>query len=158
MRGWGEEELAALGKIVLNFAALDTLAGVMVEGFLEERQVASVLVAGEPTLWKLEKLSVLAGELLHEPYRQSVLDWTKGMRVINERRNQLLHSLYVVSHEEQSSMARLKASTRGGKWRAHSEQVALGQLQELVELMAEGITTGQVVVATLPESQDWHGR
>lgn len=113
--GWGEPELAALGRIVTNFAELEWCADRLLAGFISPADVAILVAAGESIRWKLDKLSAIASEALADPLASStLLGWVKTSGILVDRRNQLIHSFYLVREGEQSP-TRMKASTRGGK-------------------------------------------
>ncbi len=79
------------------------------------------MTAGADLRWTLEKLSVIAAKALGDPLASStLLAWVKASSMLVDRRNQLMHSLYLVREGEQS-LARMKASTRGGNWKGQSE-------------------------------------
>ena len=123
--GWGDAELAALGSITVNFAELDRQAGLLLAGFIRPGDVAIIVTAGADLRWTLEKLAVIATEALQDPLaRQALLDWVKASLALAGRRNQLVHSHYLPRPGQ--PVARMKATTRGGKWRGQSEPVGLG--------------------------------
>jgi hypothetical protein len=73
--GWVTPELAALGRIVANFAELEWSADRLLSGFSPD-PVAILVTAGESIRWKLNKLSAIALEALADPQASStLLDW-----------------------------------------------------------------------------------
>jgi hypothetical protein len=154
--GWGDAELTALGRIVANFTELDWWADRLLAGFINPRDVAIILTAGENIRWKLDKLSAIAGEALADPQASStVLAWVKASCVLVDRRNKLIHSFYLV-REEQQSPTRMKASTRGGKWKGESEPIELADLSEVADLLAEGLEAADLLVKQLAVCPEWH--
>ncbi|HUZ51686.1 MAG TPA: hypothetical protein VMU94_04065 [Streptosporangiaceae bacterium] len=153
--GWEDAELAALGRIAANFAELDWQAGRMLAGFISPRDVAAILTAGADLRWTLEKLSVIAAEALGDPLASStLLAWVKASRDLADRRNQLTHSFYLPRAGGQS-LARMKASTRGGKWKGQSEPVGLADLSEVADLLAEGLEVADQLVEHLTSCPEW---
>ena len=55
------------------------------------------------------------------------------------------------------SLTRMKASTRGGKWRGESEPVQLEKIHELVSLLEQGIQVAHTIAEALKETGRWHG-
>ncbi len=153
--GWGDAELAALGRIAANFAELDWYAGRLLAGFISPRDVAAILTAGADLRWTLEKLSVIATEALGDPLASStLLDWVKASLELADRRNQLTHSFYLAQAGEQS-LTRMKASTRGGKWKGQSEPIRLADLSEVADLLAEGLEAADQLVEHLASCPEW---
>jgi hypothetical protein len=128
---WGATELAALGQAVVNFAYLEASVEALLQAFIEPWDVGTLLVTGEFMSWKLDKLSAIAQEQLVGSDRKALLDWCKDVRALNHRRNQLLHSTYLLQGAH--AALRLEAGTRGGTWTAHSEPIHLDDLQEAAE-------------------------
>jgi hypothetical protein len=154
--GWGDAELAALGRIAANFTELDWYADRLLAGFISSYNVAVILTAGENIRWKLEKLSAIAVEALADPQASStLLAWVKASGTLVERRNQLTHSFYLVREGEHSS-TRMKASTRGGKWKGQSEQIGLADLSDVAALLAEGLEVAEQLVEQLAACPEWH--
>ena len=126
---WSAEELAALGEAVALFGELDWWAGASLGHFVSDRLAHTVLVSGEDVSWKLNKLLVFAEySALPAPVQKELTDWCQAMRKLVERRNQLMHSLFVYD-EGFAATLRLKASTRGGKWSGRTEPVDLEALR-----------------------------
>jgi uncharacterized NAD(P)/FAD-binding protein YdhS len=153
--GWGEAEYAALGRITISFAELDHQAGFLFAGFIRPRDVAVIVTAGAELRWTLEKLAVIATEALEYPQaRQARLNWVKASLTLADRRNQLIHSHYLRQAGEQS-LTRLKATTRGARWRGQSEPVGLADLTETAGLLAEGLTAAGLIVEHLASCPEW---
>lgn len=153
--GWGDAELQALGRIAANFAELDWHAGRLLAGFISPRDVAVIVTAGADLRWTLEKLSVIAAEALgDQPAGPALLDWVKAARTLADRRNQLMHSFYLVQEEERP-LARMKASTRGGKWKGQSEPIGLADLSEVADLLAEGLQAADRLAENLASCPRW---
>jgi len=156
INGWGEAEFAALGKIAFNFAELEYCVDYLLSGFFDDNLIATALLSGENMSWKLDKLSVLAAEAIDDPdARENLLGWVKAARVLNERRNQIMHSVYVLS-EKDGSVTRMKATTKGGTWRGSSEPVDLAGLQEVAGLLGQGVEATGSLVAQLVACPEWH--
>ena len=154
---WSTDELTGLGKIVMNFSALDACLDRLLAGFIAESSVAEIIVAGQFVSWKFEKLVVIARECLDDSEAKSaLLDWIKASQRLNERRNAMIHSWFVEA-DTIGSLTRMKASTRGGKWRGESEPVQLEQIHELVTLLEQGIQAAHSVAQALKETGRWHG-
>lgn len=154
-RGWADAEFAALGRIAANFAELDWQASRLLAGFISSCDVAAILTAGADLRWKLEKLSVIAVEALGNPLASSgLLAWVKASFHLADRRNQLMHSFYLPGAGDQS-LTRLKASTRGGKWKAQSEPIGLADLSEIADLLAEGLEAADQLVEQLASCPEW---
>jgi hypothetical protein len=154
---WTTDELAALGKVVMNFTALDACADRLLAGFISESAVAEIIVAGESITWKLEKLDVIAVEHLKgSEAKETLLDWTKATRLLNGRRNQMIHSWFF-DEGNIGSLTRMKASTRGGRWKGQSEPFQLDQVQEVVSLLTQGIEAAHTLAQALRETGQWHG-
>jgi hypothetical protein len=68
----------------------------------------------------------------------------------------MMHSWFVEA-DTVGSLTRMKASTRGGKWRGESEPVQLEQIQELFTLLDQGIHVANSVALALKETGRWHG-
>jgi hypothetical protein len=158
VEGWGDAELAALGKVAANFAELEWQASRLLAGFISPAGIAVILTVGEDFRWKLDKLSVIAAEALGDQLASSGLqDWVKASRILADRRNQLTHSSYLAGAGDQQPLTRMKASTRGGRWRGQSEPIGLADLSEVAGLLAEGVeAAGQVAqhLASCPEWRD----
>ncbi len=127
----GATELAALGQAVVNFAYLEASVEALLQAFIEPWDVGTLLVTGEFMSWKLDKLSAIAQEQLVGPDRKALMDWCKDVRTLNHRRNELLHSTYLLQGTH--AALRLEAGTRGGTWTAHSEPIHLDDLQKAAE-------------------------
>lgn len=152
--GWGDAELAALGSITVNFAELDRQAGLLLAGFIRPSDVAVIVTAGADLRWTLEKLAVIAAEALGDPLaRQGLLDWVKASLALADRRNQLVHSHYLPQAGQ--PVARMKATTRGGKWRGQSEPVGLADLIETAGLLAEGLEAAGLLAGHLASCPEW---
>jgi hypothetical protein len=150
-----ERELLAMGTIVINFADLDFAAGHLLEGFISG-DVASVLVASEDILWKLDKLSVIADEIVSDELTaQSLREWVRASRILIDRRNQLMHSFYMTADGEEA-ISRWKASTRGGKWKGQTETIVLAELGEFADLLAEGWDAAKGMEEQLRACPQWH--
>lgn len=52
-------------------------------------------------------------------------------------------------------MVRLKASTRGGKWRGHAEPLGLADLTEVADLLAEGVEAADEIAERLASCPEW---
>jgi hypothetical protein len=153
--GWGDAELAALGRVAANFAELDWQAGRLLAGFISPRDVAFIMTAGADFRWTLEKLSVIAEEALADlQARATLLDWVKASLHLADRRNQLTHSFYL-PQDGQQALTRMKASTRGGRWRGQSEPVGLADLSEVADLLAEGAEAADELVEQLTSCPEW---
>lgn len=154
--GWGDAELAALGRIVANFAELEWCADRLLAGFINPPDAAIILTAGESIGWKLDKLSAIAvGALADLQASSTLLTWVKASRILVERRNKLIHSFYLMREDEQS-LTRMKASTRGGKWKGESEPIELAGLSEVADLLAEGLEVADQLVTQLAACPEWH--
>lgn len=154
--GWGEAEFAALGKIAFNFTELEYCVDYLLSGFFKDNLVATVIVSGESMSWKLDKLSVLAtGALKDTAAGKSLLDWVKAAKDLNGRRNQLMHSLYVLSDAD-GSVTRMKATTRGGKWQGCSEPIDLASLQEVADQLGQGVEATRSLIEQLSTCPEWH--
>jgi hypothetical protein len=154
---WGHPEHAALGRIVLAFAELDWCADRLLAGFLGNDLIATLLVTGENMTWKLDKLSAIARKTLsdHEA-SQSLLAWVKASRQMTERRNGIMHSLFIPGDNEQRTK-RMKASTRGGKWRAQAEPMDIADLAEVADLLEQGLPAAYDLMGQLASCPQWHG-
>lgn len=153
--GWGDAELAALGRITVNFAELDRQAGLLLAGFIRPGNVAIIVTAGAELRWTLEKLAVIATEALQDTQaRQALLDWVKASLALADRRNQLIHSHYLPQAGQQP-MTRMKATTRGGKWRGQSEPVDLAGLTETASLLAGGLEAAGLLAGHLASCLEW---
>jgi hypothetical protein len=153
--GWRSAELEALGVIVVNFAELDWEAGRLLGGFIRPRDVAFLLTAGADLRWTLEKLSVIAREALEgQEAGSAMLAWAKTMEKLVGRRNKLMHSFYLAPDGDQP-LTRMKAWTRGGKWKGESEPVGLADLAETARLLAEGLAAADQIAELLASSPEW---
>ena len=153
--GWGDAEFAALGRITASFAELDRQAGLLLAGFIRPSDVAVIVIAGAELRWTLEKLAVIATEALQDPLaRQALLDWVRASLALADRRNQLIHSHYLPQAGQQP-MARMKATTRGGKWKGQSEPVELADLTETAGLLAEGLEAAGLLAGHLASCPEW---
>jgi hypothetical protein len=152
--GWRDPEFAALGKIVVHFAQLEWSAETMLEGFMRPDSVAIVMCVGENITWKLDKLATLANEVLaDQAAKETLLAWVKALREMVTRRNKLMHSFYLVAPGGvQPQPQRLKASTRGGKWRGEVQPIALADLEMVAGLLAEGVEAAEEVAGLLAQS------
>jgi hypothetical protein len=154
---WSTEELAALGKVVMNFTALDACTDRLLAGFISETAVAEVIVAGESIDWKLDKLQVIAADQLGDSEaKRALLGWIQAARQLKDRRNQITHSWFF-DEGQVGSLTRMKASTRGGKWKGQSEPLQLDQIRELVSLIGEGLDAAHAVAQALSGTGRWHG-
>lgn len=153
--GWTSAELEALGAIVANFADLDWYAGRLLSGFIRPRDIADVLITGETLRWKLEKLSVIAGEVLGgQDAGKVLLAWVKAGEKLASRRNKLMHSFYLTPNGDQP-LTRVKAGTTGGRWKGESEPVSLAELDEVAAMLAEGLSVADLIVAQLVSCPEW---
>lgn len=153
--GWRDAELAALGAIVVNFADLDWYAGRLLGGFIRPRDVAFIMTAGADLRWSLEKLSVIAGEALEDQEaRAALLAWVKATEELASRRNKLMHSFYLGPDGDQP-LTRMKAQTRGGKWKGESEPIRLADLSEVAALLAQGREAADRIVEGLASCPEW---
>ncbi|HUC21316.1 MAG TPA: hypothetical protein VMA73_01285 [Streptosporangiaceae bacterium] len=153
--GWSDPEFAALGRITASFAELDRQAGRLLAGFIRPRDVAVIVTAGAELRWTLEKLAVIAAEALEDPQaRQALLDWVKASLALADRRNQLIHSHYLPQPGEQS-LTRMKATTRGGRWKGQSEPVGLADLSETADLLVEGLAAAGLLTGHLASCPEW---
>ena len=153
--GWGSAELEALGAIVVNFADLDWQAGRLLGGFIHFRDVAFLLTAGAGLGWTLEKLSVIAREALEgQEAGSALLAWAKTTGELAGRRNKLMHSFYLAPDGDQP-LTRMKAGTRGGKWKGESEPVGLADLTETARLLAEGLAAADQIAGLLASCPEW---
>jgi hypothetical protein len=154
---WSTDELTGLGKMVMNFSALDACVDRLLAGFIAESSVAEIIVAGQFVSWKFEKLEVIARECLDDSEaKTALLDWIKASQRLNERRNDMIHSWFIEA-DTTGSLTRMKASTRGGKWRAESQPIQLDQINELITLVEQGIEVAHSVAQALKETGRWHG-
>lgn len=155
--GWGDAELAALGKIVANFAELEWCADRLLAGFVSPANVAILLTAGENIRWKLDKLSAIATEVLADLQAKTTLQgWIKTSLVLIGRRNDLIHSFYM-ARDGDRPLTRMKATTRGGRWKARSEPIDLDSLTETAGLLAEGLDVADLIVQQLAaDCPEWH--
>jgi len=154
---WSTDELTGLGKMVMNFSALDACVDRLLAGFIAESLVAEIIVAGQFVSWKFEKLEVIARECLYDSEaKTALLDWVKASQKLNERRNDMIHSWFVEA-DTVGSLTRMKTSTRGGKWRGESEPVQLEQIHELLTLLEQGIQVAHSIAQALKETGRWHG-
>jgi len=152
---WEDAELAALGRVAARFTELEWQAGRLLAGFISPRDVAFILTVGEDLRWILDKLSVIAAEALGDPLANSALqDWVKASREVAERRNQLTHSYYL-SVAGGQALTRMKASTRGGKWKGQSQPIGLADLTEVAGLLAEGVEAADQLVEHLTSCPEW---
>lgn len=144
-----------MGTIVINFADLDYAVGHLLEGFISG-EVATVLVAGEDIRWKLDKLSVIADEIVSdEPAARSLREWVRASRNLIDRRNQFMHSFYMTADGEEAT-SRWKTSTRGGKWKGQTEAIVLTELAEFADLLAENWDVAKHVEEQLRACPQWH--
>lgn len=98
--------------------------------------------------------SAIAAEALGDPLASSALrTWVKTSLELGDRRNQLMHSFYLARPGEQS-LTRMKASTRGGKWKGQSEPIGL-DLSEVAVLLAEGLEAADRLVEHLASCPEW---
>ena len=155
VEGWEDAELAALGRVAVSFTELEWQAGRLLDGFISPQDVAFILTAGEDLRWILDKLSVIAAETLGDPLAGPALqDWVKASRCVSERRNQLIHSYYLPAAGEQA-LTRMKASTRGGRWRGQSQPIELADISEVAGLLAEGVKAADQLVEYLASCPAW---
>jgi hypothetical protein len=49
----------------------------------------------------------------------------------------------------------MKGSTRGGKWKGHAEPMALADLSEVADLLAEGVQVADLLVQQLSACPEW---
>jgi hypothetical protein len=113
------------------------------------------VTAGADFRWTLEKLSVITGEALGDPLARAALQgWVKASLHLADRRNQLTHSFYLPQAGQQA-LTRMKASTRGGKWKGQSEQVGLADLIEVADLLAEGVEAADELAEQLASCPEW---
>lgn len=153
--GWEDAELAALGAIVANFADLDWQAGRLLGGFIRPLDVAFILTAGADLRWTLEKLSVIAREALEgQEAGSALLAWAKTTGKLAGRRNKLMHSFYLAPDADRP-LTRMKAWTRGGKWKGESEPVRLADLTETARLLAEGLAAADQIAEFLASCPEW---
>jgi hypothetical protein len=143
--------------MVMNFSALDACVDRLLAGFIAEPWVAEIFLAGQVVSWKFEKLEVIAHECLDDSEaKTALLGWIKASQRLNKRRNDMIHSWFVEA-DTTGSLTRMKASTRGGKWRGESEPLQLEQIHELVTLLEQGIEVARSVAQALKETGRWHG-
>ena len=98
-----------------------------------------LVVAGEDIRWKLDKLRVIANEtVIDQELKSRLLAWITATASLNERRNQLMHSVYTFEPGKPQP-TRFKASTRGGRWRGHAEPIESQSTELLASLLATGV-------------------
>jgi hypothetical protein len=124
-------------------------------GLSGPRDVAFILTAGADLRWTLEKLSAIAGEALEDQEaRSALLAWRKAAEELARRRNKLMHSFYLAPDGNQP-LTRMKAGTRGGKWKGESEPVGLDDLGETASMLAEGLEVADRIVELLASCPEW---
>src|SRR5581483_11727017 len=111
------DDLATLGKIVMNAAALDHFAGLVLRGFLADTVPAHIIVADEPFGWRLRKIRPIAEALLDDGPKRAVLDWLSQAQAAMDHRNAVLHSTIVFENQDLSGEQRLhKPTARKGTY------------------------------------------
>jgi len=159
---WGNSELAALGRIAFNFSGMDWCAERLLAGFLSEDPVGLLVVSGENTSWKLDKLSAITKEILvGSPHRTALRQWLVGAKLLNKRRNTIMHSVWGSVWGpglREGSMTRMKAGARQGEWRGESQQVDLAILEELADDIQECSAIAEALVPQLSACPEWHGQ
>ena len=141
----------------MNFAELEWRADQLLAGFIRPADVAILLTAGESIRWKLDKLSAIASEVLADPQAKStLLGWIKASLLLISRRNELVHSFYRAWDDDQQ-LIRMKATTRGGQWKARFEPIDLTGLTQTAGLLADGLSVADLLMQQLAaDCPEWH--
>jgi hypothetical protein len=65
-----------------------------------------------------------------------------------------MHSFYLAPDGDQP-LTRMKAQTRGGKWKGESELIRLADLREIAVLLAQGREAADQIVEGLASCPEW---
>ncbi len=92
--GWTDTMLCTLGRIVLQFSALEWCAERLLAGFIVDSELVMLVVAGQDVSWKLDRLRQVHAELAQSEATDVLKTWVEGAEKLNARRNELVHSVW----------------------------------------------------------------
>ena len=96
------------------------------------------------------------GSLADPQANTTLYGWITTSLVLIGRRNDLIHSFYMPPDGDRP-LTWMKATTRGGRWKARSEPIDLDSLTETADLLAEGLDVADLIVQQLvAECPEWH--
>jgi len=157
--GWGNLELAALGRIVFNFSGLNWCAERLLAGFISADASALLAVASITTSRKLKELSAIANGTLATGSLEAKLlrDWVTGATLLNKERNSMLHSVWS-GGKRPGWMTRITPRVAKGEWRGESSQVDLDRLDALADHMRECSQAAVALADVLTSCPQWYGQ
>jgi hypothetical protein len=157
--GWGNLELAALGRIVFNFSGLNWCAERLLAGFISADASALLAVASMTTSKKLRELAAIANGTLAAGSLEAKLlkDWVTGTTLLNKERNSMLHSVWS-GGKGPGCMTRVTPRVVKGEWRGESSQVDLDRLGALAEHMRECSEVAVALADVLMSCPQWYGQ
>jgi len=153
------DEMAELGRVVLNFSSVDWCAERLLAGFLSSDLTGLVVVTAENTSWKLDKLSVISKEILPESeHRVELRHWLAGVKLLNRERNLIMHSVWGPGPDDKT-LVMMKVSARNGEFKGNSKPANLAYLKDVADALAGAVDLAHQLVEKLGQScPEWHGR
>jgi hypothetical protein len=136
-----EEELEALGQVVINGNACELLLNETLLGFFPtDRLNAEIVVASLSWSQSLHLLQALSENLCDPKDKTDFKKWLSIAREANEKRNKIIHSPWLAPNEENGERLLLKRY-RNGKIELieHSVEEIKATADLLAEMMEKGI-------------------
>jgi hypothetical protein len=110
-----DDELRAIGRISVNFNALENVISAVVWTFVGPDPMLGVLLtAGESFDRLLSKFKQLAHYRLSEPQHLDLISgWLPKVRSVQQQRNRILHSAWLEPKDRSTGIVAYKITVRG---------------------------------------------
>jgi len=124
------EAMQAIGLVAARFSLLELTVSALIWNLIETPQRVGRLVTGRLSFSQLlTLLQVLNNETVEdEDYRGRIEKVIRRAREVNDRRNEIIHSLWVFS-DETVSITRLKLAVTAKKFDFQTEDLTAKQLR-----------------------------
>src|SRR6476620_10079458 len=100
----GDAYVLLLGHCVQAFSQLELVTDISLEGFVSsDRPASQAVVANNSMQWKCDKLSVFVDRLGDESAKDAWNAWLTRVRVVQERRNRLVHDAWLMVDENSTT-------------------------------------------------------
>lgn len=159
-----DEQLKAIGRVTVSYSILDFMARSLLArlvGGLE--QIALTLVITEGFEWTLRKIDILKGFASRLDVREAIQEWLSAVRDLKQRRNIVIHSLWVVAEgqdkdeDSEKMLTRLRFTARKAPLRFDLTEVSVDELNELADDIEHAAYVGaQISVEIIAPQQDAH--
>jgi hypothetical protein len=137
-----DEQLKAIGRVTVSYSILDFMARSLLArlvGGLE--QTALTLVITEGFEWTLRKIEILKGFASRLDVREAIQEWLSVVRDLKQRRNIVIHSLWVVAEgqdkdrdrDSEKMLTRLRFTARKAPLRFDLTEVSVDELNRLAD-------------------------